>query len=127
MRPATTCSAPTRRISPRAAGGGIIIHAASILAFSFDSRWKLDNGDHSARYGGGAELFLRASSGQLGIPLRIGALRDNDLGETYLSGGLGLSTMKFRIDVAARKAVSGPNDTTFIASMRLYGPQQGQN
>ncbi len=114
---------------PRAAGGGIIIHAASILAFSFDSRWKLDNGDHSARYGGGAELFLRASNGQIGIPIRAGVLRDNGLGDTYLSAGLGLSGMKFSLDVAARKAVSGPDDTTFIASMRFFGPrlQHGQS
>ena len=108
---------------PRAAGGGIIIHAASIFALSFDSRWMLQNGDHSARYGGGAELFLRAADGQVGIPIRAGVLRDNGLGETYLSAGLGLSGMKFSIDVAARKSVSGPDDTMFIASMRFYGPR----
>ncbi len=41
---------------------------------SFDTRWKLEDNDHTARYGGGAELFLRNSNGQTGFPLRIGGL-----------------------------------------------------
>lgn len=107
----------------RAAGGGILARPIQMLAISFDARWKLVDGDHSARYGGGAELFLQSSSGQQGYPIRLGVLRDNGLGTTYLSGGLGLASMKFSIDLAARRAVAGPSETIFIASMRVYGPR----
>lgn len=108
---------------PRAVGGGILARPLSALAVSFDARWKLDGDDRSARYGGGAEWFLRNSTGQVGIPLRFGALRDNGLDTTYLSGGVGVSTLKFGLDVAARYAVSGVDATTIIASMRFFGPR----
>jgi hypothetical protein len=108
---------------PRAAGGGILARPIQILALSFDARWRLVDGDHSARYGGGAELFLRTANGQMGYPIRIGALHDSGLGTTYMSGGLGLAGMKFSIDLAARRAVDGGNETMFIASMRFYGPR----
>jgi hypothetical protein len=108
---------------PRAVGGGVLARPMPSLAFSFDARWKLDGDDHSARYGGGAELFLRPSGGQSGFPLRAGALRDNGLGATYLSAGAGYATMKVAFDVAARFAVTGGEDTMFIASMRFYGPR----
>jgi hypothetical protein len=108
---------------PRAAGGGLVVRPTDMIAVSFDARWKIDGDDHSARYGGGAELFLRPSNGQSGFPLRAGALRDNGLGATYLSAGLGYATMKLAIDVAARMAVTGPDDTMFIASMRFFGPR----
>lgn len=108
---------------PRAVGGGLLARPLPVLAVSFDARWKLDGDDRSARYGGGAELFLRNSSGQTGFPLRVGGLRDNGLDATYVSGGLGVSTMKFGVDVAARHAVSGIDETTLIASLRFYGPR----
>lgn len=108
---------------PRAVGGGVLARPLPILAVSFDARWKIDGDDHPARYGGGAELFLRPSSGQSGFPIRAGALRDNGLDTTYVSGGVGYATMKFAVDVAARYAVSGADDTMFIASMRFYGPR----
>jgi hypothetical protein len=108
---------------PRAVGGGVLARPTSSLAFSFDARWKLDGDDHSARYGGGAELFLRPSGGQSGFPIRAGALRDNGLDATYLSAGAGYASMKVAFDVAARVAVTGSEDTMFIASMRFYGPR----
>jgi hypothetical protein len=109
----------------RAAGGGLLVRPIQMLALSFDARWRLIDGDHSARYGGGAELFLSSNNGQQGYPIRIGALHDSGLGTTYLSGGLGFAGMKFSLDLAARKAVSGPSETMFIASMRVYGPRLG--
>jgi hypothetical protein len=114
---------------PRAAGGGVLARPAQILALSFDARWKLIDGDHSARYGGGAELFLRNESGQIGFPLRAGVLHDSGLGITYLSGGVGLAGMKYGLDVAARHAVDGSDETMFIASLRFFGPrlQPGQS
>lgn len=108
---------------PRAVGGGILARPIPTLAVSFDTRWKLEGDDKTARYGGGAELFLRNANGQTGFPLRIGGLHDNGAKASYISGGLGVSTLKFSIDVAARRAVSGSDETTLIASMRFFGPR----
>jgi hypothetical protein len=108
----------------RAVGGGVLAHPISSLALSFDARWKLDGDQRAARYGGGGELFLRSGSGQTGFPIRGGALHDNNLDATYLSGGLGYTTLKFGLDVTARKAISGASDTLVIASMRFFGPRQ---
>lgn len=108
---------------PRAVGGGVLARPLQILALSFDARWKIEGDDKSARYGGGAELFLRPSNGQSGFPIRAGALRDNGLDATYLSAGVGYATMKLAVDVAARYAIAGSDDTMFIASMRFYGPR----
>ena len=109
----------------RAVGGGLYARPIPNLALSFDARWKLEGDDHSARYGGGAELFLRSSSGQTGFPLRIGALRDNGLDSTYLSGGIGGAGMKCGLDLAARHAVTGSDETVLMASMRFFGPRLG--
>ena len=108
---------------PRAIGAGMLARPLDTLAISFDARWKLDGDDRSARYGGGAELFLRPRGAQSGIPIRAGALRDNGLDATYLSAGVGYATMKLAIDLAARYAITGAEDTMFIASMRFYGPR----
>jgi hypothetical protein len=107
----------------RAAGGGILARPVQILALSFDARWMLQDGDRSIRYGGGAELFLRNDDGQIGIPLRAGVLHDNSLGITYVSGGVGLSGIKYSVDAALRRAVDGSNETMFVASLRFYGPR----
>lgn len=107
----------------RAVGGGLLARPIDALAVSFDARWKLDEDDRSARYGGGAELFLRPGNGQSGFPIRVGALHDNGLDTTYLSGGVGYASMKLAVDVAARFAVAGPEDTLIIASLRFYGPR----
>lgn len=108
---------------PRAVGGGIYAHPVPALAFSFDARWKLDGSDRSARYGGGAELFLRGDGGQTGYPIRVGALHDNGLGATYLSAGLGFATVTWGIDVAGRREIKGGDETMLIASMRFFGPR----
>jgi hypothetical protein len=109
---------------PRAVGGGVLAHLAQSFAISFDSRWNLEGPyKNSARYGGGAELFLRTSSGQLGFPIRAGILHDDGLGATYLSGGLGIAAMRYAIDIAARFSVDGPSSTLFVASVRFFGPR----
>jgi hypothetical protein len=114
---------------PRAAGGGLALKPLPILTLSFDMRWILDSYSTTmpmtgVRYGGGAELFLRNASGQTGVPIRVGALHDSTLaGETYLSAGLGFSTMSMGIDVGARKAISGGDDLMVLASIRLFGPR----
>ncbi|HEY3805777.1 MAG TPA: hypothetical protein VGL61_24385 [Kofleriaceae bacterium] len=110
---------------PRALGGGISVKPFSMLTLAFDSRWLIYNGDHSARFGGGANLMLSESGGQYGFPLSAGVLHDDDLKVTYLSGGLGLTTMGYALDVTARFSVSGPNDTEIIASLRLWPVPRG--
>ncbi len=108
---------------PRAIGSGVLAHPLPALAVSFDARWKLDGDDHSMRYGGGGEYFIRSQNGRTGFPLRLGGLRDNGLDATYISGGLGVSTIKWGLDVAARYAVSGTDETMIIGSLRFYGPR----
>ena len=110
----------------RAAGGGFHARPIPNLSIGFDARWLLDADDVSSsiRYGGGAELFLAGSRGQTGYPLRVGALRDDGLGATYVSGGLGMSTLKWSIDVGARREVKGGDETMVLASMRFWGPRE---
>jgi hypothetical protein len=109
---------------PRAVGGGIYAHLASALALSFDARWKLQDNDHSLRYGGGGELFLSSAGGQSGFPIRIGALRDDSgTGATFLSAGLGFTSVNWGIDVAGRREVKGGAETLIVASMRFFGPR----
>lgn len=108
---------------PRAVGGGIHARPLETLAVSFDMRWRLDGDDATVRYGGGAELFLRGSRGQTGFPIRVGGVRDNGLGATYVSGGLGVASLKWSLDVGARREVSGGDETLVLASMRFFGPR----
>jgi hypothetical protein len=108
---------------PRTVGGGVYARPFSLLAVSFDLRYRLDGEQQAARYGGGAELFLPLSNGQVGIPLRAGALHDNSLGGTFLSAGVGYSMSSWSFDVGGRREVSGGKDTMIIASLRLFGPR----
>lgn len=108
---------------PRAVGGGIYARPVPSLALSFDARWRIDGPDRSARYGGGAELFLRGDGGQTGYPIRLGALRDNGLGATYLSAGLGFASVHWGIDIGGRREVKGGDETMIVASMRFFGPR----
>jgi hypothetical protein len=108
---------------PRAVGGGLYARPFPLLAVSFDARWKLEDGDHSARYGGGAELFVPSSGGQSGYPVRLGVLHDDGLGATYLSAGLGYASMSWGIDLAGRHQVRGGDENLIIASMRFFGPR----
>ena len=103
---------------PRAFGGGVLARPIPTLALSFDSRWKVNGG---ARYGGGAELFIRG--GDMGYPVRVGTVHDNGLGATYVTGGIGIANIKWGIDLAARREVKGGDETLILASMRFYGPR----
>ncbi|MDQ3337816.1 MAG: hypothetical protein M4D80_21865 [Myxococcota bacterium] len=111
---------------PRSVGGGFHARPIPNLSLGFDARWLPDADDvsKSIRYGGGAELFLSGSRGQTGYPIRLGALRDGGLDATYVSGGLGMSTLKWGIDLAARRAVKGGDEMMVLASMRFWGPRE---
>ncbi|HLL22501.1 MAG TPA: hypothetical protein VK427_10235 [Kofleriaceae bacterium] len=111
---------------PRTLGAGLHARPMPNLSIGFDARWLSDVDDvgKSIRYGGGAELFLSGSRGQSGYPLRLGALRDDGVGSTYVSGGLGMATLKWSIDIAARREVKGGDETMVLASMRFWGPRE---
>ncbi|HEX2687901.1 MAG TPA: hypothetical protein VHN14_14840 [Kofleriaceae bacterium] len=108
---------------PRAAGGGFYARPLPSLAVSFDARWRLEGTDRSARYGGGAELFLHGDGGQSGYPIRAGVVHDNGLGGTYLSAGLGYANLRWSIDLTGRREVKGGDETMILASMRIFGPR----
>lgn len=108
---------------PRATGGGLLLRPTPNMTFSFDARWKLESDDKTARYGGGAELFLPL--GKIALPIRAGGLRDNGLDATYISAGVGVADLKWGLDIAGRFAVSGPEDTTILARLRVFGPRLG--
>ena len=116
---------------PRAVGAGALFRPTTPLSLSFDAVWNLDRdeGAKTGRYGGGIEYFATARRGQQGYPLRIGAIHDVVEGEgggSHVTGGLGFANMKFGIDVAARRQVSGGKELLVIAAIRLYGPRQPQ-
>ena len=69
--------------------------------------------------------MISGGSGQTGVPIIAGVLHDDSLGVTYLSGGLGITTMSFGLDVSARFSVDGPNDTEILASIRLWPVPRG--
>jgi len=108
---------------PRAVGGGALVKPASPLSISFDAVWNLDADGGTGRYGGGAEWFFSGSNGQVGYPIRAGALHDVAVDGTYLTAGLGVSTMKLGLDVAGRFQVGGGDEILLIASLRVFGPR----
>jgi hypothetical protein len=108
---------------PRAVGGGLTLRPVPQLRASFDLLFKTDLPDDvkSGRIGGGIEYFLQPSSQETGFPIRIGGLHDRATDRTFGSVGLGIATPKLGIDVAARRALRGEDETLIIASMRFYG------
>jgi len=111
---------------PRAIGAGLMVRPVELFSATFDAVWNLDHaeGTSTGRYGGGLEYFLSTRNGQVGYPFRIGALHDVGDKTTHLTAGLGFTTMKIGIDVAARREVSGGKELLLIAAVRIYGPRQ---
>lgn len=111
---------------PRAIAAGSMIRPVPQLSLSFDAVWELgkEDGEKTGRYGGGAAYFLTGRNGQVGYPIRAGALHDVGTDGTYVTGGLGFATMKMGIDIAARKQVSSGDELLITAGIRLYGPRQ---
>ena len=109
---------------PRAVGAGALARPVPSLTLAFDALWSLDATGKTGRYGGGAEYFISGDHGQMGYPLRLGAVHDVALGGTYISGGLGVTSMKIGFDVGARREVDGGKELVVTASLRFYGPRQ---
>jgi hypothetical protein len=111
-------------IFPRAFAAGALMRPMAQLTASFDALWNLDREGKDGRFGGGLEYFLASSSGQMGYPIRIGGLYDTPTDASYVSGGLGLTTMKLSIDIGGRRQVKGGDEMMIVASLRFFGPRQ---
>jgi hypothetical protein len=108
---------------PRAFAVGAQVRPAQSLTASFDALWNLEEDGKSGRYGGGVEYFLSTRQGQMGYPLRLGGLHDVSTDATYISGGIGLATMKMGIDIGGRRQVKGGDEMMIVASLRFFGPR----
>ena len=107
---------------PRAIGAGMTLHPSPELAATFDALWNLDADGSTGRYGGGLEYFVSTQQGKVGYPLRAGALHDVATG-TFVSGGLGLATVKMGLDIGLRKQVADGDELQVSASLRVFGPR----
>lgn len=108
-------------ISRTVATGATFRPSPQVVA-AFDARWNLDTDGDTGRYGGGLEYFVTTAGGQNGYPLRVGAVHDVVDG-TFVTGGLGMATVKFGLDVGLRKQVKGGDDLQISASLRVFGPR----
>jgi hypothetical protein len=108
---------------PRGVGAGISARPLPALTMAFDALWNLDATGSTGRYGGGLEYFLSTRGGQMGYPIRVGAAHDVALGGTYVSGGLGITSVKVGFDIGARREVSGGDELLVTASLRFFGPR----
>lgn len=108
---------------PRAAGAGVLLRPSQGLSVGLDGLWNLDTEGKTGRYGGGGEYFLSTQDGKVGYPLRVGVLHDVATG-TFVSGGVGIATVKLGFDVSARQQVSDGDELLVTASLRVFGPRQ---
>jgi len=99
-----------------------------MLTLQMDGLWHLDvdDGQSTGRYGGGAELFLRSGDRQTGYPIRAGAVYDARGEAAYLTGGIGMVSAKFGLDIAARVQIDGGDELTLAFGLRMFGPRQAQ-
>lgn len=107
---------------PMGVGAGLSIRPVAQFTISADGLWNLDAEDGTGRYGGGLEYFLQSDDRQSGYPLRLGAVYDNEIDSTYVTGGLGLTTTRIGIDIGGRKQVDGGDELIILGSLRLFGP-----
>jgi hypothetical protein len=105
----------------RSVGAGVAFRPSPVVAAVFDARWSLEADGDTGRYGGGLEYFVRTADGQNGYPLRAGVVHDVT-GGTFITGGFGITTVKFGLDVGARKQVRDGDDLVLAASLRVFGP-----
>lgn len=109
---------------PMGIGAGLALRPLQQLSIALDGVWNLDAPEDSStgRYGAGIEYFFRSGDRQSGYPIRLGGVYDNEAESTYITGGLGLTTMKIGIDVGARKQVDGGDEFIILGGLRLFGP-----
>ncbi len=106
----------------RSVGAGISLRMSPTLGAGFDALWNLDTDGATGRYGGGIEYFFTSSDRANGYPIRAGAVHDVAAG-TFLTGGLGMATVKYAIDVGARRQIRDGEELQITASLRVFGPR----
>ena len=107
----------------RTLGTGISMRLSPELVAGFDAVWNLDTDGATGRYGGGAEYFFTSADRSNGYPIRLGAVHDVSTG-TFVTGGLGISTVKYALDVGARRQVREGDELQVIASLRIFAPNR---
>ena len=109
---------------PMGVGAGVTIRPVAPLALGLDGVWNLDvaEGKSTGRYGAGGEFFFRSSDQQSGYPIRAGVVHDRELEGTYVTGGLGYTSVRVGLDVGARKQVDGGDELMVQAGLRVFGP-----
>lgn len=109
---------------PMAVGAGITARPVAALALGLDGLWNLDvpEGRGTGRYGAGLEYFFTSADQQSGYPIRAGVIHDRELEGTYVTGGLGYTSVKVGLDVGARKQVDGGDEFMVQAGLRVFGP-----
>ena len=107
----------------RTVAGGASFRPSPALGAAFDARWNLSADGATGRYGGGLEYFASTADGQTGFPLRAGVVHDVAAG-TFVTGGLGIATVKYALDIGARKQVKDGDDLQLSVSLRVFGPRQ---
>ncbi len=110
---------------PLGVGVGVAVRPMPGLAATFDAAFDLDRDEDrgKGRYGGGVEYFLTAGGGQTFYPLRAGGAYDAFGKAGYVTGGLGMTTLRVSLDLAIRAQVSGVGDEVmFVGGLRMFGP-----
>ena len=108
---------------PRAVGAGLALQALPNLQVTADGLFRLAGAaDSTARYGGGAELFVAQTAEQRGFPLRIGYAHDRASGASYLSGGVGYVDARFALDASLRRQVVDGDELTMLVGLRIFMP-----
>ncbi len=106
---------------PRGIGTGATLRFGNFLRLAGDAVWNLDHEAKGGRFGGGLEYFFSPSAAA-GYPIRVGAVYDTALNTTAFTAGLGIRTHKVGLDVGASRQLRGGDETSIVASLRLFGP-----
>ena len=88
------------------------------LALNGDAYWNTEQAGDTGRYSGGVEYFFSPSR-TTSYPIRLGAIHDRNLSNTYVSGGFGLQTVRIGFDVGIRRQVSDGDEWLFQGSLNL--------
>jgi hypothetical protein len=114
---------------PRSLAAGLALQPLPALVLGVDGAWALEGveeGDSNGRYGAGAEYFLQGGgSGHMGFPLRAGFVRDVGRDASYLTGGLGLVSAQFGIDLSVRKQLGDGDEIMWQAGLKIFGSAGG--
>lgn len=104
-------------VAPMGAGAGFAVGTDRRFQVTGDWRGDFDRaGKTTNRWAAGAELLV----GQV-LPLRAGFMKDETLGGSWWSAGLGLVSQDgVAVDVGYRQSLDDPNARTLAATLKLF-------